>query len=136
MSAFIDGLFSEFLPGLQKKLQLTYRRNEAIVSNISNAETPGYRAVEYHFANELEKAFNHQQNSLKMTNPKHMDLSTNSQAHLIADFSGATKPDGNNVDIDIQMGRLAYNSGKYSVAAQLVRHKMRNLKETIRLSVR
>ena len=132
MSKPIEGLFGETLPGLQKMLDLTFRRNEALVSNVTNAETPQYRAVDLNFAHELEKAFGQSNpEALKLTNPKHMDVSGSSSAHLVPDYSGATKADGNNVDIDIQMGRLAYNSGRYSIAASLMRKQLQFIKNAI-----
>ena len=132
MALFIDKFLDQTLPGLQKALDLTWKRNEAIASNIANAETPAYRAVDMDFSNELQKAFNRDESQLLKTDGKHMDVGPQGKAHLIADFSGATKPDGNNVDIDIQMGRLTYNSGKYSTVAGIVRRQLSLLKNTIR----
>lgn len=132
MSDLLGKIFGETLPGLQKVLSLTMRRNEALVSNIANSETPGYRAVDLNFSNELKKAFNQNSSSLTLTNSKHMDTSDTSGAHIVSDFSGATKADGNNVDIDIQMGRLTFNSGRYSMAANLMRKQLTLLKQAIR----
>lgn len=132
MTKVFDGIFSEVLPGLKKTMDLTYRRNDAITANIANAETPQYRAVDLNFSKELEKAYNKQSSDLLKTNPKHLDTTDQSSAHLVQDYSGATKADGNNVDIDIQMGRLAYNSGRYSIAAQLMRRHLQFLKTAIR----
>lgn len=132
MAGLIDKIFDRTIPGLAKTLDLTFRRNQAIVSNISNAETPQYRAVEVNFAHELEKAFNNRDASLKQTNPLHLDTLQQGQAHLVPDYSGATKPDGNNVDIDLQMGRLASNSGTYSSATKLLRRKLAFMKMAIR----
>ena len=130
---FIDKIFDKTIPGLEKALDLTWKRNEALSSNISNAETPKYRAVDVNFSGELEKAFGELQSTLVKTNEKHMDIGNASgQSHLSPDLSGATKPDGNNVDIDIQMGRLAFNSGKYTMAANLMRKKLSLLKNAIR----
>lgn len=132
MKSILNTLFSENLPGLQKAMDLTFRRNQAITSNIANAETPGYRAVDVHFGQELDRAFGSQQDLLEKTNSLHMDVSSNSGAHLIPDLSGATKPDGNNVDIDIQMGQLAYNRSRYSQAANMVRKQFSLLSNAIR----
>ena len=63
---------------------------------------------------------------------KHMDIKQGESSYLVQDFTGATKPDGNNVDIDVQMGRLAYNSGKYTAAANLVRKKFQMLTNAIK----
>ena len=127
-----SGLFSENLPGLQKAMDLAFRRNQAIASNISNAETPGYRAVDLHFGQELDKAFGAHKEVLQKTNSLHMDTSSNSGAHLIPDLSGATKPDGNNVDLDVQMGQLAFNRSRYAQAASMVRKQFSILSNAIR----
>jgi flagellar basal-body rod protein FlgB len=125
-------IFDSQFDGLQKALELSWRRNEAITSNISNAETPQYRAVDLNFAGELDRAMLGKPSEVIKTNGKHLDISDNHLAHLSPDLSGATKPDGNNVDIDIQMGRLAYNSGKYSMNTSLLRKKFQFLYNAIR----
>jgi len=132
MKLFVNSFVDPTIRGLEKAMDLQFRRNEAIASNIANAETPQYRASELNFAGELDRAFNKNTGNIKMTNQKHMDLSANSGAHLEEDYSGATKPDGNNVDIDIQMGRLALTSGKYAGAARMLRKKLGMLKFAIR----
>lgn len=132
MKTFLSGLFKETIPGIEKALDLTWRRNEAIASNIANAETPGYRAADLDFGKELERAFEKNTSALMKTDSKHLDISSDSGSHLSPDLSGVTKPDGNNVDLDIQMGQLAFNKGKYSMAAGLLRKKMGMLANAIR----
>jgi flagellar basal-body rod protein FlgB len=133
---FIDSLFDRTFQGVEKNLDLTARRNEAIVSNIANAETPGYKAVDVNFANELDRAFSGNQNAgspVKKTNAKHLDTAADSTAHLMADYSGAMRDDGNNVDIDIQMGQLAFNSSRFSMSTTLIKKKFAFLKMGIRM---
>lgn len=132
MKTFLDGIFGDNLPGLQKAMDLSWKRNEAISSNIANAETPGYRAVDVNFGSELERAFKQQEGPIAKTNPRHMDVTGSGESHLIPDYSGATKADGNNVDIDIQMGQLAFNKSKYAQAAGMIRKKMGILTNAIR----
>ena len=132
----IDRIFDKTYTGLAKALDLAHKRNEAIVSNITNAETPQYRAVDLDFAGELKRAFGSANEELKKTNSKHLDLASSSSAHLVPDMSGATKPDGNNVDLDIQMGQLSYNSGRYTGSANMLRKKLAILKAAIRESGR
>ena len=43
----------------------------------------------------------------------------------------ATRADGNNVDIDIEMGRLTENSLMYKIYAQLLSRRIRGLKNAI-----
>jgi len=128
----IDKLFDNTTDGLSKMLELTWQRNQSIAGNIANAETPQYRATDVNFAHELEKAFKVSQESVAKTNTKHLDLTTQQSAHLVPDYSGVTKPDGNNVDIDLQMGKLTYNSGKYSTAANLLRKKFAMISNALR----
>jgi flagellar basal-body rod protein FlgB len=125
-------IFDKQFDGLQKSLELHFRRNEAIGSNIANAETPQYRAVDLNFAGELNRAMTGAQGQVAKTNPQHLDISSSEMAHLSPDLSGATKPDGNNVDIDVQMGRLAFNSSKYAMSATLIRKKFQFLYNAIR----
>jgi len=128
----IDKLLDRTMPGLEKAMDLTWRRNQAITANVANAETPMYRAVDLNFSNELEKAFGSDNSVTAKTNDRHMDLTTESGSHLIPDLSGATKADGNNVDIDLQMGRLAQNSSKYSQAASIMRKQFQQISTAIR----
>ena len=132
-SLFLDRLYDKTFGGLTKALDLTWKRNEALASNVANAETPQYRAVDLHFAGELERAFERSATgNVARTDARHLTSVANSEAHLTPDLSGATRPDGNNVDIDLQMGRLRQNSTDYSIAAQLIRKKMQLVKDAIR----
>lgn len=131
----LDRIFDGTMGGLQRALDLSWRRNEAIVSNIANAETPQYRAVDLNFGDELKRAFDATTKTLDTTHSGHQDVGTQGAAHLQADHSGATKADGNNVDIDIQMGKLAHNGGQYSIASNLMRKKLQTLSTIIRQSV-
>ncbi|NLF24923.1 MAG: flagellar basal body rod protein FlgB [Deltaproteobacteria bacterium] len=131
MRTFIDHFLGDKLGGLTKALDLQMKRHEAIASNISNAETPQYRAVDVTFAGELKKAYGQSSGELVKTNGKHMELSENDSSHLVPDYSGATRADGNNVDIDIQMAKLADTGIKYSIAANLVRRKMQSVRDAL-----
>ncbi len=135
--SLIDKLFDKTETGLEKALDLAHQRSQALISNISNAETPGYRAVDLDFKAELARAFNGQSGQeLKKTDPRHMDVSSQSGARLVADNAGATKADGNNVDIDIMMTRMQQNQGRYTDAASILRKKLRFFMTAIRSAER
>jgi flagellar basal-body rod protein FlgB len=135
MSKLIDRMFDSSFEGIHRNLDLRKKRSEAILSNVANAETPGYRASDVNFAGELDRAFSRNSTEIVKTSNKHMDLLTSEgQAHLIPDLSGATRPDGNNVDIDVQMARLAENSGKYNSSANLIRKKFEIIRQAIRFA--
>lgn len=135
-SKILDSLFDRTVTGLSKAMDLTSKRNNTIIANITNAETPLYRSVDFTFADELNRAFGGTQAQIQQTNAKHMDLSESSSAHTVPDYSGATKPDGNNVDLDIQMGRLVLNSGEYMNAAKLMKRQLGFIRTVIRSAER
>lgn len=131
----LDFMFDRTMHGLNKAMDLSWRRNQVVASNIANAETPKFRASDLEFGKELEQAFGSRRDDVLMrTNSKHLELSNESAAKVTIDYSGVTKADGNNVDLDQQMARLADNSGAYAMDAQLVRHKISLLKSGIRES--
>lgn len=129
----IDTLFEQTVTGLNKAMDLTWRRGKVLASNVANAETPKYRASELDFGKELEKAFgsNEGQQVLR-THTSHMELSRDSSARMRADLTGITRADGNNVDIDLQMAALASNGSDYTNAVQLMRHKFNLYRTSIR----
>ena len=130
-SEFISRLWDKTSNGLERALDVMWARNQAIVSNITNAETPQYRAVDYNFAGELDRAFERQSTNVQKTDPRHLDTTDHTAAHFIPDYSGATRADGNNVDIDAQMAKLAFNSERYSSAAGLMGRKLATIKRAI-----
>ncbi len=134
MKIFTDMLFDRTTKGLQKSMDLAWKRHEAITSNIANAETPGYRAVDVDFAGELDKAFEKDSSPMLKTNARHLDTGEAGNSHLVADLSGATKADGNNVDIDIQMGQLDFNRSAYIRGGDLLRRKLKFFATAIRNS--
>lgn len=131
----LDTLFDRSVSGLSRTMDLTWKRNQALSANIANAETPQYRAIDVSFGGELQRAFKEQDaaNLAGRTDPGHIPLTgSTDSSKLVKDLSGSTKPDGNNVDIDLQMGRLAQNSGDYANAARLIRRQIGLLRTAIR----
>ena len=128
----LDTIFDRTVTGLSKAMDLTWKRNDALAGNIANAETPQYRAVDVTFGKELERAFGHNNETVFRTQSEHLDVGQNQSSRYIQDGSGITKPDGNNVDIDLQMGRLASNSGDYASAARLIKRQIGLIRTAIR----
>lgn len=121
-------LFDTTFNAIEKKLDLSLRRHTVLSGNIANNETPNYRAREFSFANEVEKALGSHQEDLNKTNPKHMETSSLSGSKVFIDNSMAVGADGNNVDLDIEMGKLSSNSREYSGALNLLSVKLRMLR--------
>jgi flagellar basal-body rod protein FlgB len=121
-------LFDKTFEAIHKALDVSYKRHGVLSSNIANADTPNYRARELNFAGEIEKALGETKSPVKLTNPRHMDLGDSGQSHIMFDNTGAVKADGNNVDLDIAMGKLGANSRKYENAVTMLQMKLRILR--------
>ena len=121
-------LFDPAFDALERKLDIHLKRHAVLSGNVANNDTPNYRAREVNFAGELEKAMGEENKSLTKTNSTHMDLTRETSDHVVFDNSGAMGSDGNNVDLDIAMGKLSQNSREYSGAINLLTVKLRMLR--------
>jgi flagellar basal-body rod protein FlgB len=125
-------LFDKTFNAIEKSLDLRFKRHVVLSSNTANSETPNYKAREIDFAGELEKALGRDEQVLTKTNPQHMDLHGQEGAHIVYDNSTPVGADGNNVDMDINMGKLAANSRSYSNAVDLLNVKLQILRMAAR----
>ena len=125
-------LFDQGFEGIQRAMDLRFRRHVLLTSNIANSETPGYKARELDFAGQLEKAFGETKAPLAMTDDQHLDLTISERDHVTLDQTGAMGADGNNVDLDIMMGKLSDNGRAYESAVSMMSQKLRMLRTFIR----
>lgn len=125
-------LFDSTFSVLEKSLDLRAKRHAVLSGNVANSETPKYQARELDFAGELSKALGEQSSPLVTTHPRHLDVSAAGEAHVTYDNSGAMGADGNNVDLDIVMGKLSSNARAYTEGVSYLTQKFRFLREVIR----
>ena len=121
-------LFSDSVPTLMKKsLNFMSTRQTLISSNISNADTPGFKASDIDFQAQLRAAIGSKGSlNLRTTNEKHIGPSTSDIMDLAADpfeEDAAAKSNGNNVDIDHEMAKMAENQILYNATVQLMMKK-------------
>ena len=115
---------------IERTVDLRMKRHALLTSNISTSETPGYKARELDFANELQKIMGDSTTtSLAKTNSGHMDIGAEQAAHVIVDNSGAVGNDGNNVDIDISVGKMSENATAFNQAVNFLTMKLRILRD-------
>ena len=131
------GLFNKHLTLLGKTLDLRSKKNDLLASNIANRETPGYRAKDISFERSLYKALHSDRpGPLKTTDPRHFDgiereplQAVNGQ--LFNSFSPRPREDGNTVNLDKEMAKLAENQVVYSTLVQITNWKFNMLKSAI-----
>ena len=95
--------------------QLNFRgeRQKVISSNIANINTPNYKTKELVFEDELNNSITNNSLQLKATNSKHMtninSSLANSNPKLMEVDNLEEQNDGNNVNLDTQMGEMSKN---------------------------
>ncbi len=113
---------------LARELQLRQRRHAAIAANIANADTPGYRAVDVPFDRALERA------GLRMavTHPRHRPgAAARPGTDQVVLSGGVPRKDGNDVDVDQEMAKLARNQIEYRFLTRMLGNRFRKYREAI-----
>jgi flagellar basal-body rod protein FlgB len=118
-------LFSDNTPkAMKKSLDLMSTRQSVITSNIGNVDTPGFKASEIDFQGQLREALGSKgQLNLQATNDKHFGPNTSNISSLTPDSfeeEDAAKSNGNNVDVDKEMAKMAENQIFYNAVIQLM----------------
>jgi flagellar basal-body rod protein FlgB len=97
---------------LYEQLNFRGERQKVISSNIANINTPGYKTKELVFEDELNNSINNSL-QLKATNSRHMTNINSSQVNSNPKLTEVTnleeQNDGNNVNLDTQMGEMSKN---------------------------
>jgi flagellar basal-body rod protein FlgB len=109
-------------------------RQQAIGNNVANLSTPGYKASRVSFEQALQQQIGQgTAPALVTTNAGHMGPSgqTGLQATVTQDPTRSMRLDGNNVDIDWEMAKLAETVVNYNAVSELVSMKLAILKSVI-----
>lgn len=124
---------------VEKSLDATWLRNEAISQNIANVDTPGYKRKTVPFEELLSQAMEGSNNTKPIRNDKLnvVPLAENTIDNL--DFkvtednsSLSYRLDGNNVDIEGEMASMAKNTIQYNTLIQRISAQFKTLKSVIK----
>jgi flagellar basal-body rod protein FlgB len=102
----------------EKALALRSYRQELIASNIANADTPHYNAVDINFADSMKKALSGMRDGIDLnkTNNRHLDGHDTGGLYGIKPlYRTAVQPsiDGNTVDNNLEQAQFTENSLNY-----------------------
>ena len=132
-----DGVFSKTISLLERSLDLRSLNQRVLASNVANMDTPNYKAVELSVAEEMNGQKKPDRGlALVRTHINHLPIKYKSpnpvklKAAKAPGFS--LRGDGNTVDIDQTMGKLAKNTLLYNAATQLISNKFNGLKDAIK----
>jgi flagellar basal-body rod protein FlgB len=130
----VSGLFGSVVRDLEQGLGYATRRHEVLTQNIANVETPGYKARDLVFASELRASLAAEPDaegarrarSLEATLP---DAASAPRVVLAHDAPPALN--GNDVNLDRQMSRLAENTLFHQTLVQLLASQFNTLKQAV-----
>lgn len=120
-----DALFSRTsIPAVEKGLDAAALRSRAIASNIANVATPGYRRIEVEFESQLRAALDKRIPKGEGGKPGHLPAGRPDLEQVMPKAfrsEDPTKPgEINNVDIDMEMGKLAENQVLFNFGVKLI----------------
>jgi flagellar basal-body rod protein FlgB len=124
------GIFGKTLADLMSVMNYRLFRQGIISSNIANIDTPGYKARDASFDEELTSRL-----QLATTRPNHLRSPGEP-----AGVSFRVKPDpfsrigndSNTVDLDREMMKLTQNQILYEASSQMIQSKIEGIKNAIR----
>lgn len=109
------------LSASEAMLQFASQRQEVIAANIANVDTAGYKAKdlsEADFKRQLDRLFSGAGEAVVIRSGPAAD-------------AGVLKPNGNNVDLEIEMAKMVRNTALHSTAAAILAQQFTLLREAI-----
>ncbi|MHC4075683.1 MAG: flagellar basal body rod protein FlgB [Planctomycetota bacterium] len=96
-------------------------RQKAIANNVANLETPEYRRVDVEFKELLAKA---------LDSPGSIDLSE-IEAQIYQPQNTTVKSNGNDVNLDVEVGEMVKNNLRYKAYVRLLQKKYQQIELAI-----
>jgi flagellar basal-body rod protein FlgB len=109
----------------RKLLDAAALRQEAIASNIANAETPGYRRLE------VSRDFAEQLKARSRTGDLARSAATITPTLVQDPFARSVRPDGNSVEIEKELLAMNKNAVEYEYLSDVVSGNIKQLKMAI-----
>lgn len=138
----IDRLLStEMMDLVQRSLDAAALSHKVIANNIANVDTPGFKRSDVAFGDQLKMALDARAGvdpslELTRTDARHFDVGTapdldTVQPRVVTDVTSNLRNDGNNVDIDQEVSRLAENTVWYQTLSQITQKQFSELQTAI-----
>ena len=134
----VNQLFGTTIDLLGKTLDLRARRQVLISANIANAETPGYTPTDLSFEDQLKNALQSERQGKTPGNPRFIPVRGAAQAidkvegEVVETPDTTASPDGNGVQMESQMQKMAENQIMYNATVQLLNSEFDWLKLAIK----
>ena len=124
------------IQALATSLNFRQMRQEVLSANVANAETPGYKAKRVSFEEALARALDIDgEMGMKSSDDRHYDVGaggfSNLEPEIYEDPNGIVSEDGNTVDTEQELAKMAENKILYDASVQLLNKKLGMLKYTV-----
>ncbi len=129
----MTGRIEHYLRFHGEALQLRAQRQQMLSANIANADTPGYKAVDFDFARALRESLGGTRVTQRTTSAGHLVARSASADSPAPSESDAVQPsqDGNTVDMDKERARIADNAVRYEATLKFINGQIRTLLSAI-----
>ena len=139
----IEGIFGSTIDLLGKSVDLRAKNQTLIASNVANAETPNFIPKTLVFEQELQGALKSRQtgqHSSSVPHARHIPVRGAGAGNALQSVSGqvietpAKTPgkDGNAVELENEMGRMAENQIMFNASVQMLTKKFEGLRTAIK----
>lgn len=124
------------LKALTTALNFREMRQKLITSNVANANTPGFKSKKLDFEEALARALDVDGNmQMNVQDGRHYTVGSggfnNLEPEIYDDPNGVVSENGNTVDVESEMSRMAENKIMYDALVQLINKKMGIMKYAI-----
>ena len=113
-------------------LSMRVKRQQLIASNIANADTPGYKAVDIDFRRAMKTAVEQTQAAANAAAPA-AGMHKSAFAGIATQFRvpAQAAADANTVDMDVERARFAENAVRYEAALKVLNGQIKTLLSAI-----
>ena len=116
-------------------LKLRSYRQQLLASNIANADTPNYKAVDIDFARELKRVSGKQPGDIRMaaTSQRHLQATTGNPYNATIMYRNISQPniDGNTVNMDEERAQFTENALRYETTTRMLNGQIKGLMAAI-----
>lgn len=124
------------MDALALALNMRQMRQEVLASNIANDQTPGYKSKRLDFEEALSQALDlNRDRSMQVADSRHFNVGGGGldsvKPEIYDDPNGIVSEDGNTVDRDAEMAKLAENKIMYDAAVQMLNKKLALMKYAV-----
>ena len=114
----------KMFPMLENILSLTAKRQQALSSNIANMDTPGYKAKDFTFQEQLAGL------AMQATSGAHI-AQTSASTMKMVELNSEVKDNGNSVNLEQNVTELTKNALQYITLVQYLNQRMKTLRTSI-----